>query len=1091
MKKCGLQVAALLLAAAGAGSAVPFWRRGSGVVSVSATEALSYSVAFDAGPAIPGDLTVYCLGRRHSTSAGSLVPAKSGAAAGVSNGTAAGLGPYDQIELAFKAASDVAGEGCSHPDGLVVAKIRYHPVHDAFVFSLGFPGGLAGPSPAPLPRFDGHSTSWAAGTLPLTAEFPALLAVPGGLSFVSVGGNMLGGNFQGPAPVADYTGGMTLGPVLLFDGDGAAANRPASMVLSPLTHHKAVFTVGGPAMPAATSTAANQAAADPTGPAGVYHEDTHGRMHPIICTESNITGQLSGSAAAGGAVLAFENQDPRAHTVWTTANCTLTSKLECTAGTFWTAAGKPFATKNWSAQIKSDFSQILVSDGSVWCRGTGPPPGPPGPPPGPPPAPGAPRRIAVGISGYIGEVRPDFEMSAVLAGRKGIHAGWEGWGRTLQASGGTRRLALSSDLYSRQVHYMTDNGAYYCFCNRFNSNKGPDGKGHYDVPMYKTIAALQKYHAEIFPKLFADRRDPAAATEYVGLYHLDPFWHSHHDDGHCDGVTASNWSHSSFHWPKGLGVEGFPTTRWQMLYMLLAGPSFPTDLAGGNVYEKEWPMEAQDIDTVVGGSGERCCGQNAQVAASHSHAFWDRVLGEAVADNNLHAMVIDTLQVWATGFTSRINDTDTHELWLDGYLGPSGGIGPGGASKYGLPVRIDQSLPSDHMLSAARNFTAVVSARCGGDMDGGNSWTQMATTGTFLASIGIRPVMDVLWTTAAQPGNTEHIAERRNIEHELVIAVLTTGPVGFGDMVNGTNASRLLLATREDGTIQKPAHAAARLDLTYLGSTAAAPNQCAGQEIWVAPSVPSRGQSTSEFYSPTTDRRANSMVRLAALDGSEANSPGVWWYSILASNVAAPGCAVTPSMLWPLPVTDTALVLREFDAAGCGHGASAASCLSPLSESSPLNTTTPSSHQDVTGSRKWQLFNVAPVLKDGWVLLGDHSNYVSLSPQRIAVEGTASTDANGDDSMLESELYQCWVTEAGPECGLKFAVLGTPGFTATISVVVPPSSRPLGSSVVTDVENAMAGTVATVSVPMGTEGCRRVRCTVNAGCLADAATGCN
>jgi hypothetical protein len=33
---------------------------------------------------------------------------------------------------------------------------------------------------------------------------------------------------------------------------------------------------------------------------------------------------------------------------------------------------------------------------------------------------------------------------------------------------------------------------------------------------------------------------------------------------------------------------------------------------------------------------------------------------------------------------------------------------------------------------------------------------------------------------ANQPGNTEHIGERYNIEHELVVAVLTTGPVGYG-----------------------------------------------------------------------------------------------------------------------------------------------------------------------------------------------------------------------------------------------------------------------------------------------------------------------
>ena len=79
---------------------------------------------------------------------------------------------------------------------------------------------------------------------------------------------------------------------------------------------------------------------------------------------------------------------------------------------------------------------------------------------------------------------------------------------------------------------------------------------------------------------------------------LDP------DDARCiDDVIALQR-------PKGLGEEGFPGTRWQMLYMLLAGPSYPTDRKGGNVYEAEFPMEAQDLDTIVGGSGETCCGQS-------------------------------------------------------------------------------------------------------------------------------------------------------------------------------------------------------------------------------------------------------------------------------------------------------------------------------------------------------------------------------------------------------------------------------------------------------------------------------------------------
>ena len=43
----------------------------------------------------------------------------------------------------------------------------------------------------------------------------------------------------------------------------------------------------------------------------------------------------------------------------------------------------------------------------------------------------------------------------------------------------------------------------------------------------------------------------------ITMYHLDSgWWHSAHADGHCDGVTASNWSASQFHWPHTTGPDG-------------------------------------------------------------------------------------------------------------------------------------------------------------------------------------------------------------------------------------------------------------------------------------------------------------------------------------------------------------------------------------------------------------------------------------------------------------------------------------------------------------------------------------------------------
>eukprot|EP01052_Picozoa_sp_SAG31_P014850 SAG31_NODE_936_length_10870_cov_5.136966_9_plen_606_part_00 len=177
-------------------------------------------------------------------------------------------------------------------------------------------------------------------------------------------------------------------------------------------------------------------------------------------------------------------------------------------------------------------------------------------------------------------------------------------------------------------------------------------------------------------------------------------------------------------------------------------------------------------------------------------------------------------------------------------------------------------------------------------MDGGNTWTQMAQSGAFLSALLIRPIMDVLWTDPIQPDNTEHLSFRANTEHELIIAVLTCGPVGFGDSLPrpgfaGTNVTRLLLASRKDGVILKPAHTALPLDIESSGQLDSQAH------VWAAPSVPARPGAN-----PRTDKRANSFARLLATDGT-AERPGMhWWYTLLATDINSkpkePVCAAPP-----------------------------------------------------------------------------------------------------------------------------------------------------------------------------------------------------
>jgi hypothetical protein len=688
-------------------------------------------------------------------------------------------------------------------------------------------------------------------------------------------------------------------------------------------------------------------------------------------------------------------------------------------------------------------------------------------------------RVSVGVSGYIDSIPVAYEQEAVLSSRGGIVAAYVNWGQVMQANGGSVKYSLDDDEYSRVLHYMMDNGGYYCYCNGFKPCQAAA-----KVPMHVTIDLLQKYHKSLGLR--------------VGIYHLDPFWHTHRTSGQCDGPWASNWSHSEYHWPKGLGEHGSnPGTHWQMLYMLLAGSEmhaarWKNQSATGNEYaDNGYVMEDQDLPDGQLTYWTGCCARTAQAVAKESHRFWDDVLGYGVRTNNMHAMVVDTLTTWFLGYTSRINNTDAHELWMDGYLGPSHGHSDqgGGATKHRIPIRTDQSLPSDQMLSVARNWSALVSARCSYDFQEVRSaTTQFASTGLFLAALGIRPVVDALRTTSIQQEATcgpPHGNGKTDIEHDLLMATLTTGPVGIGDMIGGTNLTLLNRALRADGVILKPGFAAHRLDNFYLN---ASDNACANAEVWSAPTLPARANSSARH-----DRRSNSMARLFPLSGQPSSGGGLWWYSLLLWDLSKSNCTLIPPQLSPPALSRLGYVVSRFGAP-CQNGAPAASCLQSFEVSKEGALVVATETSGTGRSTDVRLHQVAPVLPGGWVLLGEQAKYVAVSPQRFMaanVSTSAMAVERGSDELYEDELL---LPGSGGQEILAFTVLGEAGESVDVAVIAPTEStvaintqsadRPRRGEHGTVAEDVVAeGLVTVLQVVVGEGGRSEVACGIGSvGC---------
>jgi hypothetical protein len=117
-------------------------------------------------------------------------------------------------------------------------------------------------------------------------------------------------------------------------------------------------------------------------------------------------------------------------------------------------------------------------------------------------------RLSFGVHGYVERLPEHFEQRVVLVGRQGIAAATHAWGKVVRRASGTTRMALEDDLLNRKVSYWTDNGAYYCYCNRYIHNRMPgNASQHWTVPMHTTIEELRTYHDSLGLQ--------------IELYHLD------------------------------------------------------------------------------------------------------------------------------------------------------------------------------------------------------------------------------------------------------------------------------------------------------------------------------------------------------------------------------------------------------------------------------------------------------------------------------------------------------------------------------------------------------------------------------------------
>lgn len=218
------------------------------------------------------------------------------------------------------------------------------------------------------------------------------------------------------------------------------------------------------------------------------------------------------------------------------------------------------------------------------------------------------------------------------------------------------------------------------------------------------------------------------------------------------------------------------------------------------------------------------------ISPTHSFEFYDRIMQgyDGAFSNQTGALVafeIDFMDFNYLLYNELLTNESAYDTWATGLNNA--------AAKHGLPVQYCMGLSNEMMHTLT--LSQVTTARASEDnFPGGthaSGWTegsrwQIAYTALFLNAIGLRPFMDVVWSSPHCPGSP-YPQERDNVPLQLAVALLSNGPLGLGDGPGCTNKSLVMQACMADGTLLHPSRAITPINAMYLQ-----PNPLPDSELW-------------------------------------------------------------------------------------------------------------------------------------------------------------------------------------------------------------------------------------------------------------------
>lgn len=443
--------------------------------------------------------------------------------------------------------------------------------------------------------------------------------------------------------------------------------------------------------------------------------------------------------------------------------------------------------------------------------------------------------------------------------------------------------------------------------------------------------------------LIAVQKSLAAAGVPVRYYQLDAFWY--YAQGPDWKLCAEDWIPEPQLFPNGLAAlsrsMSSPLQKdgmGMMLYLLyptsffilpssynhsikrLIGRSrYIPEVCANNSYSSNFTFykSFQWIPTT---------GPIALVSAPESEQFYGALFDWGLANGAMVAFEIDFMDYQLLQFPVLLQNVGLAEQWQ---------VGIGAAAQArNLSVQLCMEVPAELMTTLLSD--SITNAR--GSGDGGTDVAGFAASSLLMSTLGISPFTDNFFSGVGKDGG-------KSAHLRTALAIMSRGPVGFGDEVGKFNATLLKRTCTADGVLLQPSETAVQLD---------SPNYCA-----------------DGCHSLVT-----STVSRIKVDDH------IWTFGIIMAFSAQPGVTPMPSSqvrfaeLPALVSSGHDYMYWRLDDPACASGGDVQSCLQTIDAGHPA-------HIVDSESSGLAIFLVAPVMQ-GWVLLGEVSKLVPISEDRIA-----------------------------------------------------------------------------------------------------------